>query len=298
MTKVVRLAGYSTSLGESPRWLMSEQRLAWVDIYVGTVYIRDHPAGVVRSIELGEPVGCLAETDVPGRYLCAVQSGLVVVGLDGYRKRIAEFSVPGHRLNDGGCDPSGRFWVGSMSHGGTGPTGELFRLCSAGRLEPVEAGLTISNGLAWDIDRARMYHVDSTTQRLDVFDWDPHSGTAANRQPFFSFPAEQGSPDGIAVDSCGTVWVALWGGGCVIAVGADGAPGRRIELPTQYVTACAFGGEDLRTMFITTATGDWPDFALASDSDAGGVYSIRLPDPGVPATPFPLKPLSRESDLP
>jgi sugar lactone lactonase YvrE len=270
------------NLGEGARWDPVAGRLLWVDIYSGVLHISDVVSGDDEVIAMGEPVGAVALTTDAGRYLCAVQSGLFLVGLNGYRRRIAHWAEPGLRLNDCGVDPTGRYWVGSMTHEGDAATGTLFRL-DGGELVPVLRDLTISNGMAWDAKRGRMYFVDSATHRLDVLDWE-RGGRIGGRRPHFMFPVEAGYPDGIAIDDNGTVWTAMWGSGSVLAVDADGRLCHELKVPTPLATSCAFGGVDRQTLFVTTARGDWPDFAAyAEDPCAGAVFGYRLNVAGPPS---------------
>ena len=137
----------------------------------------------------------------------------------------------GVRFNDAGVDPAGRVWVGSMHVDESEPLGELYRLDAGGVLTTVVKGVTVSNGLGWSPDGARMYYADSPLRRIDVFDYDPATGEAFARRVFADLSAFDGVPDGLTVDADGCVWVAMWGGGVLRRFTPDGSPGRRAPGP-------------------------------------------------------------------
>lgn len=288
---------HRTQLGESPRWDHYRQRLVYVDVYRGVI-VSVHTDGEIDAvIDVGEPVGCVALTRTPGRYLCAVESGLITVGLEGDRRRHVWWRQEGFRLNDGRCDPAGRFWVGSMAHGGLDNDGHgvLYRWEPPHGLQSMLRGLRISNGMAWDIARGRMYFVDSALDRIDWFRWRDNEYPLGRPHELVTFPVGVGSPDGMAIDRAGRVWVAMWEGGQVLGIDSQGAVFTTASIPTPLVTACAFGGSDLRTLFITTAQGDWPDFATQGDDPlAGALYAVELPVSGV--VERALHPLARPPD--
>ncbi|MCM3885590.1 SMP-30/gluconolactonase/LRE family protein [Frankia sp. R82] len=188
----------------------------------------------------------------------------------------------GLRMNDGGCDPDGRFYCGSMAYDETPGAGSLHRLDPDATTTVVLGGVTISNGLAWSPDGTRAYYVDTPTSRIDVFDYDP-AGGLTGRRPFAVVPQGPGQPDGLAVDADGGVWTALWGGGAVCRFTGSGSLDQVIELPVPRTTACAFGGPDLGTLYVTTSR-------LATDTDrhpgAGAIFAIDAGVRGLPALPF------------
>ena len=172
-------------------------------------------------------------------------------------------------MNDGACDPDGRFWIGSLELEFAPDAGSLYRY--DGELVEVLAGVSLSNGLGWSPDGARMYYVDSLTYRIDAFDFD---GLPGNRRPFIRIDRNDGIPDGLAVDDEGGVWIALWGGACVRRYDADGRLDEVLEIPARRVTACCFGGADGRQLFVTSAAPD------------GRVFVADVGVSGPPAQPF------------
>jgi len=227
-------------------------------------------------------VGAAAPTDDPDRVLVALADRLAVVSLDdGSLETLAVVPHgPDMRLNDGAVDPAGRFWVGSMALDERPGVASLYRF-AGGELERALDGVTLSNGLGWSPDGRRMYYVDSPTRRVDLLDFDVETGSISGRRPFAEIEPEAGIPDGLAVDDEEGVWVALFAGRAVRRYTWDGSLDRVVDLPVAKVTACAFGGDDGRDLYVTTASLD------DDDPLAGAVFVTRVDVPGPPAVPFP-----------
>src|SRR3712207_3813706 len=155
-------------------------------------------------------------------------------------------------MNEGGCDPDGRFYCGSMAYDQWPGGGALYRLGLDGSVRTVLENVTISNGLEWSPDGSRAYYNDTATYRTDVFDYDGAAGLTG-RRPFVDLSAEAKLPDGLTVDEEGGVWVALYEGGAVRRYTPDGVLDEVIEVPAKKVTACTFGGPNLDELFITTS---------------------------------------------
>jgi sugar lactone lactonase YvrE len=169
------------------------------------------------------------------------------------------------RSNDAKADSDGRLWLGTMAYDYSNRLGRLYRLDAAG-LVPVLSDVGISNGLGWSPDDRLMYYIDTTLDRVDVFDF--VDGTLLNRRTFAV--VDRGKPDGLCVDADGGVWVALWGGSAVHRYSPDGVLDRVVEVPTPLVSSCAFAGPDYRTLIITTA-------ARGSLDPAAGVTYAHYP---------------------
>ncbi len=183
-------------------------------------------------------------------------------------------------MNDGACDPDGRFYCGSMAYDAAPGRGALYRLDPDGTVSVVLTGATISNGLAWSPDGTLAYYIDSPTHRVDVFDYDRERGLRG-RRPFVSIPASAGLPDGLAVDAAGGLWVAMHGGSAVLHFRPDGTAGGRVDLPVRDVTACTFGGPSLDRLYITTSRYSGDPSPLA-----GALFAADVGVPGLPALPF------------
>jgi sugar lactone lactonase YvrE len=277
-------------LGEGIVWDAAAARLVWVDIMRGRVHRFDPASGLTEVRDIGQPVGAA----VP-----ATDGSLVVATPEGFARldfessaltplAAVEADVPGNRMNDGACDPAGRFWAGTMAIDERPGAGSLYRLDPDGRVTRIIANVTISNGLAWSADARRMFYVDSPTQRIDVFDFDLATGAISNRQPFASIEGEDGTPDGLTIDVDDGVWVALWGGGRLHRYGRDGVLDRVVRLPVTYPTRCAFGGLELDELFVTSAWMPMTADERAAQPHAGGIYRLRPGIRGRRATPFGL----------
>ena len=188
------------------------------------------------------------------------------------------FTDPLIRMNDGGCDPQGRFYCGTMAYAETPGAGTLYRLDPDGSVEVTLRDVTISNGLQWNRAGDTVFYADTPTGRVDRFDFDPASGAFTGRRTFAEI-AGGGHPDGMAIDVEDGIWVALWGGSAVHRYGSDGRLDLVVDLPVSNVTACAFGGAELQTLFITTSRqGLGPE----DQPDAGAVFRY---DAGVAGAP-------------
>jgi sugar lactone lactonase YvrE len=185
-------------------------------------------------------------------------------------------------MNEGGCDPDGRFYCGSMPYDEKSPVGKVYRLDPSGEVSVVLEGVTISNGFAFSPDNSIAYYVDTPTRRIDAFDYDPEKGLT-NRRTAVAIPEEAGGPDGLTVDSQGYIWLALFGGSAVRRYAPDGRLDGVIELPTSQITACTFGGPDLDKLYITTS-----QHALEPGSQAlaGALFVADVGVRGMPVQPF------------
>jgi sugar lactone lactonase YvrE len=274
-------------LGEGPRWDAATRRLLWVDIEAGALHLFDPSRDDDRAIPLGNRVGAAAPTEAGG-ILVALADRLAVVDLDDEAVRTL-VTIPhgdGLRLNDGACDPAGRFWVGSMALDYATGAGALYRYSRAGGLERVLDAVTLSNGLGWSPDGGTMYYVDSMTYRVDRFDFDLSTGAVSDRQPFVAIERGAGIPDGLAVDHEGGIWVALWGRGALRRYSPGGELERVLAVPTDNVTACCFGGDDGRSLYITTASVDLDADQRRRQPLAGSVFVTEVDVSGPPAQPF------------
>ena len=233
-------------LTEGPRWDADRAELLWVDILAGEVHTAavgdDGHLEPVRTVQVGRHVGAAAPA-VAGGYVLAAAGGFWHADDDGGLRQLAqpEAGRTDVRMNDGICDPQGRFWAGTMAYAETPGAGRLYRLELDGSCTLVLDGLTISNGMGWSPDGTTMYLADSGTGDVDAFDFDPSGGTLDRRRTFIHVSVAGAAPDGLTVDSDGDVWVALWNGGAVARYAPDGAL-RETVLRDQTGTAkFAFG---------------------------------------------------------
>ncbi len=279
--------GHDT-VGEGPVWLAEERRLVWVDIMGHLIHRLDPATGSVETVDVGQPVGAVAPR-ASGGLIAAVRDGFGLVdAVAGRLEMIAEVEAdnPENRMNDGKCDRAGRFWAGTMAFESVTGAGALYRLDAERRVTEVLDNVTISNGLDWSPDDATLYYVDSPTNVVDAFDYDPGSGEIRNRRPLIEVPREQGMPDGLTVDSEGFLWVALFGGWSVRRYAPDGTPDIMVELPASKITCPTFGGEDLSELYITSATEELSEQELQEQLHAGALFRCRPGVTGKPANAF------------
>lgn len=265
------------AVGEGAVWDPRCDRLLWVDIPAGQLHRLDPASGRNESFAVGQPVGAVA-VHAGGGYLLAVRDGFAFLDADSGAARMVcevEADNSGNRMNDGSCDSAGRFWAGTMALDMSPGAGSLYRLDAD--LNPVKLldDLSVPNGIGWSPDDRTMYLVDSGQHAVDAFDFDAATGSIENRRRFIDVPVHDGLPDGMTIDVEGCLWVALWGGWAVRCYEPDGRLRRQIELPVAQVTSCAFGGDDLDELYVTSAA----DGLGASERDAqphaGGVFRLR-----------------------
>jgi sugar lactone lactonase YvrE len=261
----------NAKLAEGPRWDAAARRLLWVDIEGCELHVLE--SGEDRAIGLDAMVGAAAPTS-SGAVLVALADRLALVDLadESVRTLVRLPHGPALRSNDGACDAAGRFWIGTMALDETPGAGALYRY--DGSLERVLDEVTLSNGIGWTRDATRMYYIDSPVQRVDLFDFELASGRVDDRRPFVSIDESDGIPDGLTVDDEGGVWVALYGGSCVHRYDESGQLDAVLEVPAKNVTSCCFGGDDGRSLFVTTAAPD------------GNVYVTQPGVSGPPAHVF------------
>lgn len=267
--------------GEGPVWDADAGVLRWVDMLAGDVLTLE-PTGAVTRRHVGD-VAAAFRPRAGGGMVVAVERGFVLVDADGRVGPVREaFADSGVRMNDGGCDPAGRFFCGSMAHDAAPGRGSLYRFDPDGTVTHVLAGLTISNGIAWTPDGSRAYFADTGTGRVDVFDYDVTSAQLSGRRPVVTVDPERGQPDGLALDAEGGIWVACWQGGAVHRYTVDGRLDAVVDLPARQVTACAFGGPERDRLFITTSRQDLVDPERA----AGAVFVADVGVRGAPVARF------------
>jgi len=266
-------------LGEGPAWVETERRLIFVDILRGHLHRLDPATCELETIDVGEPIGA-AVPRASGGLVLATESGFVALDDLGELKplcRVVE-DLPGNRMNDGKCDPAGRFWAGTQSDVPEVGGGGLYRLDVDGTATRMLGGIGTSNGLDWTDDGETLYYIDTATGGVDVFDFDADHGTLSGRRRFIDIPPEAGLPDGMTLDDEGGLWIALFGGSAVHRYTPDGTLDAVVEYPVSLVTSCAFGGPDLDELYVTSA-----GHMLSSPEPlAGSLFRCR---PGVRGRP-------------
>jgi sugar lactone lactonase YvrE len=273
-------------LGEVPRWHPIERALYWIDAFKPALHRLDPVSGKLESWTPPEKLGSFA-LRAGGGLLIAGRGGLAHYDpASGTLDRIVDPENGGavNILNDGRCDRHGRFWVGSMSKTMEHASGRLYRL-ERGQLDAVDDGIWVANGVCWSPDDKRMYFADSHVKTIFVYDFDLAAGKIGPRRIFATMNDRPGVPDGSSVDAEGFVWNAVFDGGGVVRYAPDGRLDRTVQLSVSRPTACAFGGADLATLYVTTARFRLAPNKLAAETHAGGLLAL---DVGVKGLPEPL----------
>ncbi len=279
-----------TLLGEGARWDDRRDELLRVDILAGRAY-RDRCADdgglvAVRSYRFPGTVGAMAPIDGDDGWLLAAGRGFVHLAPDGRRRTLGEVAPPGTRMNDGACDPQGRFWAGSLADDHDRGGGALYRLDRDGSTHSMLTGLTIPNGLGWNPNGNTMYLADSGPRVIHAFAFDRHRGSISEGRILVTVPEEIGAPDGLTVDADGDLWVAIYGGGCVHRYSPEGVLRETLRVPASQCTSCAFAGTGLHRLYVTTATENWSDERRRGEPAAGLVYRLDTDATGRAAATF------------
>lgn len=288
--RVQKLDVPASVLGEGPVWSHRDGCLYYVDITSNLLQAYWPSSKRHRTWSFDTYVGSLAECRSGGMLLSL---GDRVARFDPLKGRssveelvVLERDRPQNRLNDGKVDPWGRFWVGSIRRDETAPDARLWCVSADGSARLWRESITVSNSIAFDAKRGRMYFADSVTGQIERADLSA-DGTLSTFQPFAK--ASKGGPDGSCTDASGYLWNAEWGGYRLSRYAPDGSLDRVIEMPTSRSSCCTFGGERLRTLFVTSARFNMTDAELAQDESAGALFSIELDDvEGLPANYFAL----------
>ncbi|MCA2218888.1 SMP-30/gluconolactonase/LRE family protein [Wangella sp. NEAU-J3] len=266
--------------GEGPVWYPGWGGLRFVDMLAGDVITLGADGSVERR-----RVGAVAASIRPrrgGGAVIGVARGFAMEDPDGTVTALPElWTDPGLRMNEGGCDPDGRFYCGSMAYDQSAGAASLYRLDPDGSVKVVLDHVTVSNGLEWSPDGSRAYYNDTATLSVSVFDYDSAEGLS-NRRTFAELP-DGGRPDGLTVDAEGGVWTAVSNGGAVYRYSPDGGLEERLSVPASKVTACTFGGEHLDQLFITTSQ---ENVDTRDDPLAGSLFKADVGVAGIPVRLF------------
>jgi D-xylonolactonase len=273
----------AATLGEGALWDAVRRHIWFVDIKGRRIHRCDEDGGARHSWDAPSQIGFVAPVD-GGGMVCGLEDGLYrFAEADGAFTTLArlEADVPGNRFNDGHVDPLGRLWFGSMDNGESAPTGALYRFDGAGtQPRSMDAGYIITNGPAVSADGGTLYHTDTLAREIYAFDLQADGGIGRKRL----FVAHEGSghPDGMAVDADGYLWVAVFGGWRIDRYDPQGRKVGEVRFPCANITKPAFGGDDLRTVYATTARKGLSDEDLLAQPLAGGLFTFRAETPGLP----------------
>lgn len=278
------VADVRATLGEGPVWIASEQALYWVDIVEGRLFRL--ASGQTQEIPLARPL-CSIVPRAKGGYVGGSLEGLVSISPDLDLAPLVqiETDLRDNRCNDGKVDRAGRFWAGTMDRTERSASGSLYRLDPDLTCAHIDSGYAVTNGPAFSRDGGTMYHTDSGRQTIYAFDLDKR-GNATNRRVFAQFGDGQGYPDGMTVDAEDCVWIAFWDGWCIRRLSPLGEIMSEIATPVQRPTSCAFGGERLDELYITSARRDLAPTDLDNQPQAGGLFRFMPGVVGIAELPF------------
>jgi sugar lactone lactonase YvrE len=275
-------------LGEGPAWHPTDGVLHWIDLARGELHRFDPRTGGDAVLYAGDPIGSFAPRRRGGYVVASGRAlGLLQPGADSLEPVASVPDDVAGVFNDGKCDAQGRFWVGTSTGDNGAPDAALLRLDPDMSLHVMLRGVIISNGLDWDPERGRMYYVDSFACGLDALTLSP-TGEVESRTRVADVANDTGAPfgftvpDGLCLDTEGCAWVAIHGLGEVHRFTPDGALDTVITLPTLGPTSCAFGGDDLRDLYVTSGAVLPRDHPRAHALD-GALFVCR---PGVQGRPM------------
>ncbi len=273
-----RVSGVITTHGEGPVWSQRRQCLHLVDLLAGAIVRLDPHNGHSNRLSVGA-IAAAFRPRADGGLVVAVERGFALIDPDGEQHQLGTlWSDTGVRMNDGGTDPDGRFYCGSMGYDAAPGRGAFWRLNPDLTTDRLWSDVTVSNGFAFSPDSRQAYYIDTPTGRVDVLDY--VDGNLLNRR---TAVAEAGHPDGMTVDVDGNLWVAQFGGSAVLHFSPAGDLLTRVEVGARQVTACTFGGSDMSTLYITTSR---EGLAAGDDPAAGAVFAVVPGTSGMPALEF------------
>jgi len=270
-------------LGEGPVWHAASGRFFFVDVHGCAVHAWSPASGQRQSWKMPERIGWLIPRangeGEEGGFVAGFQSGFAKLWLEPtVRIEAIGCPHPGQpdvRLNDAKADSQGRIWAGSMNNlNPAQPDGQLTRLDPSGTFTVLERRIHIANGPCISADGHRMLHTDSWLNTVYSYRIGP-AGDLTDKQVWRKFPLDEGTPDGMTMDTEGHVWIAFWGGACVRQFTADGKLLQHIGLPALQVTSIAFGGDNLATMLVTSARTGLNEAQLKEYPQSGAVFTLQ-----------------------
>ena len=264
-------------LGESPVWDPRSQRLFWIGCLEKKIWSAEADGGDVCEWDIPDTLGSIGLCE-DGRLIAGLAGGFAFIDLSSDEAAIEWIGNPepglNTRLNDGKVDRQGRFWCGSLSMDFTSPAAALYRLDTDLSWHRMDTGITVSNGIAFSADGRRLYFSDSRIDQSHQYELDPETGALGERLPFIDTGKYAGRIDGATVDAAGNYWGALFDGGAVGCFSPQGDLLRLVDVPVKCPTMCTFGGPDMGTLFVASATFTMSDEEIAAEEQAGGLFAI------------------------
>ncbi len=275
------IADYRCRIGENPLWHPLEQRVYWTDIPNGQLFRYEPATGEHEECYRGRPVGGFT-VQADGALLLFMEGGAIARWHDGELDYVLP-EIPaeqGFRFNDVIADPLGRVFCGTIAQQPGSRPGRLYRLDTDGSLHLVLEDVLISNGLGFSPDRRQLYYTDSGRRTITLFDYEVQTGALTRPRIWLQLPDGAGVPDGLTVDAEGYVWSARWDGGAVYRYTPEGREVERIPFPARKVTSAAFGGPELRELYVTTALAEGT--RDEEGAEAGALFRLRAEVKGLP----------------
>ena len=277
-------------LGEGPLWVARENALYWVDVVGKQVHHYGIAGEAKKTWNFDTEITSLAPRK-QGGFVGTTRKGFAFFDFNSDTVKpemIASFetNIPGNRFNDGKVDFLGRFWAGSGDEANwRDELGSLYRLNADLTVQKIESNYICSNGPAFSVDHKTFYHNETMKGIVYAFDFSSE-GEISNKRPFIQFKDGEGGCDGLTVDSEDCIWVCHFGGGRITRYSPKGELLQTIPFPVPNVTSCTFGGENLDTLFITTARYGMSDEDVAKDPIAGSLFSFKPGVKGLPTQEF------------
>lgn len=263
-------------LGEGPLYNSNENSLYWTDIKDNKLYKYDLLSKQIKSYYFGKPIGSFAFTD-DNKIISTTNDGFEYLDLVNEKTIYIidpEDKIPNNRFNDGKCDSYGRYFAGTMDNNEKEINGSLY--CYNGeKIEKKEENLFISNGLGWNSNSTKFYLTDSPKRIIYVYDYNLETAGLSNRKIFAKIDEKDGYPDGLCIDEEDYIWSAHWNGWKITRYKPNGSIDSIYQLPVPKVTSCNFGGEDMKTLFITTASVDLTEEELKNAPLSGNVFFLK-----------------------
>ena len=282
MSNVEVLYKCNNSLGEGITYSSKNNTLYWLDISNFSKLFRVNLSSNKKEIfELPEIVTSTSVKSDNELIFCS-NNGINLYNIDTHEyKRIIniEDSLLSTRSNDGASDALGRFWFGTMQNNfdkyGNDISinqniGKLYRVDLDNKISIVREGIGIPNTFVWSPDNNKFYFTDTLEGNILKFDFDLENGTLSNEESFAQF--NRGYPDGSTMDTDGCIWNCRYGGSCIVRFDPEGKVDQIIEMPVQNITNCVFGGRDLKTLFVTTASNK----SINQNDLDGSLFAINL----------------------
>lgn len=277
-------------LGEGAFWNYQTGEFFWIDIEGTALHIFNPETNINKTIKMPCRIGTVVPVDGENKAVVALEDGIYIVDTETKELSLlsdVETDVVETRFNDGKCDPNGNLWVGSMDLGLSKPNASLYKVDETGATTQMLKGITISNGIVWTKDKSTMYYIDTPTGKIRAFDFDATTSTISNERVAVVVDPKDGFPDGMTIDENDMLWVGMWNGDAVAQFNPKtGELLKKIPVPAHNVTACAFGGENLDELYITTASVDMNPEEKAAYPLAGSVFKIQLDVKGVKSAFF------------